>query len=575
MPMDFSICFWIGSESSRPAWSVKIGTKPGAGAKYLGDIMNFKRKRLGAALLLAAMAVAQPAHAGTIVKAWWSQIMGMASDPAPTAMPAPLNLHARVLIQSDALTPQNPAAICALYHLIDSTGTKIAPSWTARHNPLSFPDLLVCDHPLAVTITRATLVETATQAAVTASMRGPNGTPVAQQVDFPGAAPVGQGGTALRMAVFGDSGCRGGGRQPCRGSAANAWVFPKLIDDAVKARADLVLHLGDYRYRGQHHDSDTWDLAHWMDDFFTAAQPSLAATPWAFSRGNHETCTNEYAGRGFYLFFGHRNTACNKHPRSDGKPPTKWDVTATIMEPWFFDLALRGGTAPHRVIMVDNASNRVPAKVTAAYAKALTWAQTGWKTGAASAWIASHRPIWGLDTQFEAQNDMSELSDLAAAVHAAPKSVLAGCAPYRAKTCGLKAILGGHQHNLQNIVFPADAKDSARLLPQQIVVGHSGVELREQSKPVFTKPFVDAALSSCMTGESGWTGAHITGQVVDWVSRSGPPGARSYHYGYVLFSRDGSQKGEQSGWAGQARFASGIHRPLAGQLGSAGLATPC
>ena len=542
--------------------------------------MTFFQKSLAkiSLLTLCTLAVSAPASAKDVV-AWWSQIIGSDVAPIENGALTPLNLHARFVIHDSTLSSQSAAQIlCDGYKLHDQNGKALTTKWTARYNSDHFTHYAVCDGALPDGQGLNTAVLSGpVSGAVLAPMRQPDGQTKKVKVSFPGPAPVGRSGKGIRMAVFGDSGCRGpGGRggQRCGGDPlrqSSDWVFPDLIDDSVTPATlpDFVVHVGDYRYRDQSYSRSTRDWSYWHSDLFEAAQPSFAKVPWAFSRGNHEACDSglKYSGVGFFLFFGRDLEDC--------KSLNSVNQT-TLMKPWYFDVADQSGGTPkahHRIIMVDNASNSDSKTHIKDYLAALEWSQTGWQGAAPSAWIASHRPIFGLDTDHEEQNDTRDLGFLQSALQAASTKVRNNCVPYKMSTCGLKAIVGGHQHNLQNVVFPSDRKDTERLLPQQFVVGHSGVRLRERTKPAFTHLLHDGLLSGCKVDDNdpqSYLGAKLTGAVVDWVSREH---GYKYQYGYVLFSRDGTQAQEQSGWSGAGRFAYTTgSKQLGGQIGAAHLA---
>ena len=117
--------------------------------------------------------------------------------------------------------------------------------------------------------------------------------------------------TPQRIVVIGDSGCRlklsDGAFQRCNDPAE--WPFAQIAGVAAKMRPDLVIHVGDYHYRENAcpvgeagcaaspwgYGWDTWDA-----DFFTPARDLLAAAPWIFVRGNHESCNR--AGQGWWRF---------------------------------------------------------------------------------------------------------------------------------------------------------------------------------------------------------------------------------------------------------------------------------
>lgn len=145
-----------------------------------------------------------------------------------------------------------------------------------------------------------------------------------------------------RVAVVGDTGCKPKDQSGCTLDDP-AWPFPALATAAAAGKPDLVLHMGDYNYRGTpssfeqtvggkqvktyyydagdgaepseqcempgpyysqnstgNPDADAWEA--WWLDFFQPAAPLLAAAPWVVARGNHELCS--HAGPGWLYFLG-------------------------------------------------------------------------------------------------------------------------------------------------------------------------------------------------------------------------------------------------------------------------------
>ncbi len=117
--------------------------------------------------------------------------------------------------------------------------------------------------------------------------------------------------------VVGDTGCRvvvkksGYVIQACNDPMQ--WPFGKLAESATAAQPDLVIHVGDYHYResecpASHPEcagspfGERWES--WKTDFFSPASPLLAAAPWVFVRGNHESCSR--AGDGWFRFLDPR-----------------------------------------------------------------------------------------------------------------------------------------------------------------------------------------------------------------------------------------------------------------------------
>ena len=115
-----------------------------------------------------------------------------------------------------------------------------------------------------------------------------------------------------RIVVIADTGCRMKGSenafQHCHD--ADQWPFAKIAKSAATLHPDLVIHIGDMHYRESPCPKDMagcadspwgYGLDAWNADFFVPARPLLAAAPWVFVRGNHESCAR--AGQGWFRFF--------------------------------------------------------------------------------------------------------------------------------------------------------------------------------------------------------------------------------------------------------------------------------
>ena len=102
-----------------------------------------------------------------------------------------------------------------------------------------------------------------------------------------------------RLVILGDSGCRLAGLVVQHCNDPGGWPFARIAALAAAKRPDLVIHVGDYYYRetpcptgdaacaGSPY-GDRW--ATWQAEVFDPAAPLLAAAPWVFARGNHESC---------------------------------------------------------------------------------------------------------------------------------------------------------------------------------------------------------------------------------------------------------------------------------------------
>jgi hypothetical protein len=118
-----------------------------------------------------------------------------------------------------------------------------------------------------------------------------------------------------RIVVLGDTGCRikdsDDTFQAC--NDRERWPFAAVAAAAAAMLPDLVIHVGDYHYRENACPAGNADCAHspwgygwdaWDADFFAPARPLLAAAPWIFVRGNHESC--DRAGQGWWRFLDFR-----------------------------------------------------------------------------------------------------------------------------------------------------------------------------------------------------------------------------------------------------------------------------
>ena len=121
--------------------------------------------------------------------------------------------------------------------------------------------------------------------------------------------------TPKRIVVIGDSGCRlktsDDAFQAC--NDRELWPLAMIAAAAAATLPDLVIHVGDYQYRENACPAGNegcaaspwgygWDA--WNADLFIPARPLLAAAPWVFVRGNHESC--DRAGQGWWRFLDFR-----------------------------------------------------------------------------------------------------------------------------------------------------------------------------------------------------------------------------------------------------------------------------
>ncbi|MGD1071538.1 MAG: metallophosphoesterase [Bryobacteraceae bacterium] len=254
------------------------------------------------------------------------------------------------------------------------------------------------------------------------------------------------------VAVLGDTGCRVSAKDTQNCANPELWPFRKVADRIARLRPDLIVHVGDYLYRevpcpdeakgckGPH--GDNW--AAWDADFFSAAHDALAAAPWAFSRGNHETCARSWQGWFYYL---------------DPRPFTNSCIEYS--EPYI----AHSGTL--RIGMMDSA----PTKEDEKNPRQIAHFAGDLRTFSGKVdWIADHHPFWAYKTSAGKKAKTQTLSQPLAA------------AWDQARPEGIRMILSGHIHLFEFLAFDAlDRQPGNR--PAQLVAGTGGTNLAVKIKP--------------------------------------------------------------------------------------------
>ncbi len=354
---------------------------------------------------------------------------------------------------------------------------------------------------------------------------------------------VDDGGPALpvarrevrRVAVLGDTGCKPKNQEGC-GLDDPAWPFPALAQAAAGRRPDLVLHVGDYNYRGTpsgfeqtvggqkvqqwyydagdgadpaercempgpyysqnstgNPDADAWPA--WWLDFFQPAAELLAAAPWVLARGNHELCS--HAGPGWFYFLdssselaegGGTQLACPPQDSPQGGPGPALPHLAFVPPRV---LALEGLTLA--VLDSANACDELP-NFTDLYAGQL--AAVAARIDGSPAWLMSHRPVWAVEG--EADGPPYGCDGQPGSGAPAPYAVLnrtLQCAFARESGTALLAeldlLLAGHMHRFESLTF---AEGAGR--PQALVVGNSGVQQDTEPPQGSFQQTVDGAQAS-------------------------------------------------------------------------------
>src|SRR5579871_2797342 len=253
-----------------------------------------------------------------------------------------------------------------------------------------------------------------------------------------------------RIVVFGDTGCRVKGPRVQNCNDPMQWPFAEVAARASAEKADLMIHVGDYLYRespcpvgseskcGGAPAGDNW--AAWDADFFTPAAKLLASVPWAFSRGNHESCERSWRGWFYYLDPRPWSGKCEKY----SKP-------------------YRVSLGSYNLVMVDSAAveeDSLDEAMISTYTRQLAsmFGTNGAGTNAASetTWVVAHHPFWGFKTDPSGPPKTLSAPLLEAWKRTSPKNV------------GL--ILSGHVHLFELVSFNHDR-------PPKLVAGDGGTDM--------------------------------------------------------------------------------------------------
>jgi len=265
----------------------------------------------------------------------------------------------------------------------------------------------------------------------------PNGT---QSVAIEGQALALPVGNPQRITVLGDTGCRmdSSSSQGCYDP--KAWPLAAVAANAIATNPQLLIHNGDYHYREAQCFTTVpgcagspwgynWDV--WREDLFKPLQNLLAAAPWVVTRGNHESC--DRAGEGWFRFLDPRPmpSACQIYTDPYSIPIGSLQL-----------IELDSAEADDAVLYPDQI---------AAYQQQFAKIQ---QMAGSNAWILTHRPIWGVRSNLNAN----------AVLQAASQNSLPS---------GVGLILSGHTHTFQTFDFsPARSP--------QLIIGNSGDNLASQ-----------------------------------------------------------------------------------------------
>jgi predicted phosphodiesterase len=273
---------------------------------------------------------------------------------------------------------------------------------------------------------------------------------------------------ARRIVVIGDTGCvvqNADHVQACNDAAA--WPFARVAAAAAAKKPDLVIHVGDYLYRENACPEDNagcrgspwgygWDA--WNADLFAPARDLLAAAPWVFVRGNHESCRR--AGQGWWRFLDSRSLVSGRDC-NDATNDLRGDYSDPYAVPLSADTQLivfDSSSAPAAPLRPDNPAYSI-------YAAQLRHALEIARSAAHNLFV-DHHPILGFAT------DSTRRPAGVFPGNAALQSVLAASNGPLLFPSGIDFLLAGHDHLFEAISFTTGQ-------PPQLVSGNGGGWLDE------------------------------------------------------------------------------------------------
>jgi hypothetical protein len=261
-----------------------------------------------------------------------------------------------------------------------------------------------------------------------------------------------------RIVVIADTGCRIKGPLVQACNDPTAWPFAEVARRAAARHPDLVIHVGDYYYRESpcpggdvrcqgSPAGDRWPA--WAADFFDPARPLLAAAPWIFVRGNHESCVR--GGVGWFRLLDAASVA---------------KTCPAEASEWRTDI---GGLKLDIVDSADAEDISAPPARVKAFAAQLDALEPG--LGREPGWILVHRPIWGLTPVVR----VGPLGAVNAPLNATEQAAVRG-----RDLAGVRLVLSGHIHHFS-------AYDFGEGRPAQLVVGTGGDVGPPADSPAITR----------------------------------------------------------------------------------------
>jgi hypothetical protein len=311
------------------------------------------------------------------------------------------------------------------------------------------------------------------------------------------------------IVIVGDTGCRmkqpGNFFQDCE--HRSTWPFEKIAGLAAALKPDLVIHVGDYHYRESPCPSDQqncagspWGFGYdvWSADFFRPARALLAAAPWVFVRGNHESCFR--AGQGWFRFVAPEPWT---EERSCDEP--RRDADADYSAPYAVPL-----TPDTQLIVFDSshASAKPYAADSVGYQKYFLELQAVDELAkrVPHSFFLSHHPVLAFAPEFSGGTIAVRPGN------AGLQSVMSALHPGRLFSPGIDVAMHGHVHLFEMVSFSSGQ-------PVSLVMGNAG-SYRDFPLPAVLPPGTAPAPGAVVqefvtTGEFGF--ASLERQGADWL----------------------------------------------------------
>lgn len=478
------------------------------------------------------------AAAGSLLTTWTQFVAG---DETTAGSPLAPLISARFVLQG---TGQACSDFSVTTYPSDAAAASTPEARTPVPAKLDFP-ITLCQFMMPTDVYSATLSTNSQPVKLWQEADG-SGSATGPIAQFWGPASVGRKNNGeLVMISMGDTGCRhvekeGRGYQPDCGENSADWPFYALITEAAQQNPDLVVHVGDYRYRDEGIKPDTWN--YWYQDIFHPAQDLMQVAPWALTRGNHEECVSRTGERTYYAygiayfyFFAPSISAAVEQCPTD----TTGNIIGMVEDSWSFDVAIDSNGSPsltHRFILwdsaaspryVDNYTQTLETQFESAIDETLA-------SSNGSVWWVSHRPLLRL---FFYQNQWNYADDnkneIMVALHNALDTKQAQFC--QNGNCSPSVSISGHVHAQQFLTFLDDNGQMKE--PLYVITGNGGVNA-ESPNDIISEPCSHDFPADTTPSQVARTG------IVD----------TDFRHGFITWRRSANSADSHGGWSATPHY---------------------